>query len=78
MLSGGGFVSDAYVFTGSDGQVAPSCPYATAPPRANPSGMNGPISYEFARLGSAAYEGLCITRRNPALVAPGIRRGRHP
>lgn len=25
-LSGGGYVSDAYIYTGSDGQVAPTCP----------------------------------------------------
>lgn len=25
-LSGGGYISDAYVYTGSDGQIAPTCP----------------------------------------------------
>ncbi len=60
MLSGGGFVSDAYVYTGSDAQVAPSCLYAASPPRANPNGVNAAISYEFARLGSTASEGLCM------------------
>jgi uncharacterized protein YraI len=60
MLSRGGFVSDAYVYTGSDGRVAPDCTYAAAPPRANPSGANAAISYEFARLGSTAEEGWCM------------------
>jgi uncharacterized protein YraI len=60
MLANGGFVSDAYIFTGSDGQVAPSCNYVGAPPRANPRGINAAISYEFARLGSTAEEGLCM------------------
>jgi uncharacterized protein YraI len=60
MIASGGFLADAYVFTGSDGQVAPSCNYAAAPPRANPRGANGAISYEFARLGSTAEEGFCL------------------
>ncbi len=60
MLANGGFVSDAYVYTGSDGTVAPACDYASAPPRANPNGMNAAISYEFARLGSTAEEGWCM------------------
>lgn len=60
MIANGGFVSDAYVYTGSDGQVAPSCKYVAAPPRANPRGANGAISYEFARLGSTADEGWCM------------------
>jgi uncharacterized protein YraI len=60
MISDGGFVSDAYVYTGSDGTVAPTCPYAAAPPRANPSGANAAISYEFARLGSTSEEGWCM------------------
>lgn len=60
MLANGGFVSDAYVYTGSDGQVAPSCNYVGAPPRANPRGINAAISYEFARLGSTAEEGWCM------------------
>lgn len=60
MIGNGGFVSDTYVYTGSDGQVAPSCTYAGAPPRANPRGANAAISYEFARLGSTAEEGWCM------------------
>ena len=60
MISRGGFVSDAYVYTGSDGTVAPACTYAAAPPRANPNGANAAISYEFARLGSTAEEGWCM------------------
>lgn len=60
MLGSGGFVSDAYVFTGSDGTVAHSCVYSAKPPRANPRGRNAAISYEFARLGSTAEEGLCL------------------
>ncbi len=60
MIGSGGFIADAYVYTGSDGQIAPSCVYAAAPPRANPSGANAAISYEFARLGSTAEEGWCM------------------
>jgi uncharacterized protein YraI len=60
MIGSGGFVSDAYVYTGSDGRVAPNCDYASAPPRANPRGANAAISYEFARLGSTAEEGWCM------------------
>lgn len=60
MIGNGGFVSDAYVYTGSDGQVEHSCVYANSPPRANPRSMNGAISYEFARLGSTAEEGWCM------------------
>ncbi|HEX6497630.1 MAG TPA: hypothetical protein VF054_01210 [Micromonosporaceae bacterium] len=60
MIGRGGFVSDAYVYTGSDGYVAHACTYANNPPRANPRGKDGAISYEFARLGSTAYEGWCM------------------
>jgi uncharacterized protein YraI len=60
MIGSGGFIADAYVYTGSDGRVAPACDYAAAPPRANPRGANAAISYEFARLGSTAEEGWCM------------------
>jgi uncharacterized protein YraI len=60
MIGNGGFVSDAYVYTGSDGTVTHGCAYSSSPPRANPTGMNGAISYEFARLGSTAEEGWCM------------------
>ncbi|HEY9390887.1 MAG TPA: hypothetical protein VIR27_14125 [Mycobacteriales bacterium] len=60
MIGNGGFVSDTYVFTGSDGAVTHGCTYSADPPRANPSGRNAAISYEFARLGSTAEEGLCL------------------
>jgi uncharacterized protein YraI len=60
MLTNGGFVSDAYVNTGSDGYVEHHCVYSADPPRANPRSINSAISWEFARLGSTAYEGLCL------------------
>ncbi len=60
MIGSGGFVSDAYVYTGSDGRVAPACSYVGLPPRANPRGRDAAISYEFARLGSSAEEGWCL------------------
>lgn len=60
MISRGGFVSDAYVYTGSDGTVAHACTYSANPPRANPRGKDAAISYEFARLGSTAEEGWCM------------------
>jgi uncharacterized protein YraI len=60
MISNGGFVSDAYVYTGSDGYVEHQCVYSANPPRANPRGINSAISWEFARLGSTAYENQCM------------------
>jgi uncharacterized protein YraI len=60
MLSNGGFVADAYIYTGSDGAVEDACNYAASPPRANPNSANTAISYEFARLGSTAQEGWCL------------------
>ena len=60
MIGSGGFVSDAYVYTGSDGTVAHACSYAASPPRANPRGVNAAISWEFSHLGSTAYEGWCL------------------
>jgi uncharacterized protein YraI len=60
MIGSGGFVSDAYMYTGSDGRVAPDCDYVGSPPRANPRGKDAAISYEFARLGSTAEEGWCM------------------
>jgi len=59
-LTSGGFVSDAYIYTGSDGQVAPTCGYAASPPRANPRGADAAISWEFARLGDTSQEGWCL------------------
>lgn len=56
MLSNGGFVSDAYVNTGSDGYVEHRCVYTSNPPRANPRGANAAISWAFANLGTTAYE----------------------
>jgi uncharacterized protein YraI len=60
MLSSGGFVSDAYIYTGSDGTVEHACSYAGAPARANPRTANAAISWEFARLGSTGDEGMCM------------------
>lgn len=60
MLANGGFVSDTYVFTGSDGRVADDCNYAAAPPHSNPRGANAAIQWAFGRLNSSAYEGLCL------------------
>jgi uncharacterized protein YraI len=60
MVGNGGFLADAYVFTGSDGRVAPDCNYAANPPRANPRGANAAISWEFARLGITSQEGWCM------------------
>jgi uncharacterized protein YraI len=60
MLANGGFVSDSYVNTGSDGYVEHHCAYSADPLRANPRSINSAISWEFARLGSTAYEGLCL------------------
>jgi hypothetical protein len=58
-LASGGFVSDTYVYTGHEGLFMTQCPYAASPPRANPNSMNEAISWEFAHLGSTAYEGEC-------------------
>ncbi len=60
MLGNGGFVSDAYVYTGGDGYVEHKCIYSANPPRANPRGKDAAISWEFARLGSTADEGWCM------------------
>jgi uncharacterized protein YraI len=59
-LSNGGMVSDAYVNTGSDGQVVNSCVYASAPPSSNPRSANGAINWAFQRYGSTSYENLCL------------------
>src|SRR6266511_223732 len=53
-------VSDAYGRTGSDGYVEHRCVYAGRPPRDNPHIVNSAISWEFARLGSTAYENQCL------------------
>jgi hypothetical protein len=50
-VPGKGFISDAYVDTGSSGLVAPLC---TSNPRADRA-----ISWYAARSGSTAYQGLC-------------------
>ncbi|HEX6499556.1 MAG TPA: hypothetical protein VF054_11050 [Micromonosporaceae bacterium] len=60
MIGNGGFVSDAYVYTGSDGYVTHACTYSANPPRANPRSMNGAIDWEFQRLGSTSWEGWCL------------------
>jgi uncharacterized protein YraI len=60
MMPNGGFVPDAYVRTGSDGYVEHRCVYADPPRRANPRSVNSAISWEFARLGSTAFEGQCL------------------
>lgn len=60
MLANGGYVSDTYVFTGSDGRVADDCNYVGAPPDPNPRGTNGAINWAFNHYGSTAYEGLCL------------------
>lgn len=61
MLSTGGFVPDSYVDTGSDGRVTDSCDYYGGTlKRANPRGVDAAISWQFTRLGSKAYENLCL------------------
>ncbi|ASW53613.1 hypothetical protein [Plantactinospora sp. KBS50] len=62
MLGNGGMVSDAYVYTGSDGQVVNSCSYVGAEPssKTNPRATEGAISWAFARYHSTAYENLCL------------------
>jgi hypothetical protein len=65
-LAGGGFVSDAYVYTGSAGQVAPTCSYSAAPPRPNPRGMDDAINWEFQHLGATDYEGWCLAFQGQA------------
>jgi uncharacterized protein YraI len=50
-VPGKGFISDAYVDTGSSGLVAPLC---ASNPRADRA-----ISWYAARSGSTAYQGLC-------------------
>jgi uncharacterized protein YraI len=61
-LSIGGMVSDAYVNTGSDGQVVNSCTYVGAEPssKTNPRSPNGAINWAFQRYRSTAYENLCL------------------
>jgi uncharacterized protein YraI len=59
-LSNGGMVSDAYVNTGSDGQIVNSCTYVGAPPRSNPRGTNAAINWAFGQYGSTSYEGWCL------------------
>ncbi|WP_344614386.1 hypothetical protein [Dactylosporangium salmoneum] len=62
LLSNGGMVSDAYIYTGSDGQVVNSCAYVGAEPssKTNPRAAEGAINWEFQHYGSSAYENLCL------------------
>ncbi|MFG2167216.1 hypothetical protein [Micromonospora chersina] len=62
LLSNGGMVSDAYVHTGSDGQVVNSCAYVGDEPssKTNPRSANGAIDWAFQRYRSTAYENLCL------------------
>lgn len=60
MLSNGGFVPDAYVYTGTDGYAAGRCAFAGNPPRANPRSIHSAISAEFAKYGSTSQEGWCM------------------
>ncbi|MFC4146196.1 hypothetical protein ACFO0M_08005 [Micromonospora mangrovi] len=61
-LSNGGMVSDAYVYTGSDGQIVNSCVYVGAEPssKTNPRSPNGAIDWAFQNYRSTAYENLCL------------------
>lgn len=59
-LTSGGWVSDAYVYTGSSSQVASTCPYAPDPLRPNARGVDDAISWEYQRLGSRSDEGWCL------------------
>jgi uncharacterized protein YraI len=65
-LSSAGWVSDAYVYTGTAGQVAPTCVYAADPPRANPRTIDAAISWEYQQLGSTANEGWCLRFQSQA------------
>jgi uncharacterized protein YraI len=59
-MPGAGWVSDAYVYTGSSGPVTSPCVYAADPPRANPRAVDDAISWEYSQLGSTANEGWCL------------------
>jgi Rieske Fe-S protein len=58
--SRGGWLADAFVHTGSNAQIAPTCEYVGDPPRANPRQVDDAVSWEYARLGSSADEGYCL------------------
>jgi uncharacterized protein YraI len=62
LLSNGGMVSDAYIYTGSDGQIVNSCTYVGDEPssKTNPRAANGAINWAFQHYGSSAYENLCL------------------
>jgi uncharacterized protein YraI len=61
-LSNGGMVSDAYVYTGSDGQIVNNCTYVGAEPssKTNPRSANGAINWAFQHYRSGSYENLCL------------------
>ncbi|WP_426503400.1 hypothetical protein ACPPVO_37985 [Dactylosporangium sp. McL0621] len=63
LLSNGGMVSDAYIYTGSDGQVVNNCTYVGDEPasKKNPRAANGAINWAFQRYGSSAYENMCLS-----------------
>ena len=60
MLSYGGFVSDAYIKTGSDGYVTDKCDRSPQPKKANPRSADQAISWQFSRLGSVKGEQWCL------------------
>lgn len=62
-LPSGGYVSDGFVYTGSNGRVAPEC---------NNSRAENAIAWFQARIGSTAYEGWCEMAVENAYGRTGI------
>ncbi|MEU5722378.1 MULTISPECIES: SH3 domain-containing protein [unclassified Micromonospora] len=62
-LDNGGYVSDGFVYTGSNGQVAPSCTSSRA---------DNAVAWYEARFGSTAYEGYCEMAAENAYGRTGI------
>jgi uncharacterized protein YraI len=62
-LPSGGYVSDGFVYTGSNGRVAPDCSSSRA---------NNAVAWYEARLGSTAYEGYCEMAAENAYGRTGI------
>ncbi|HZM77677.1 MAG TPA: hypothetical protein VFC19_18325 [Candidatus Limnocylindrales bacterium] len=56
-IANGGFVPEAFIE--KDG-TTPECDYAGTAPRPNPRTKDEAIDWQFRRLGSTAWEGLCL------------------
>ncbi|MFT4088963.1 MAG: hypothetical protein QM658_17765 [Gordonia sp. (in: high G+C Gram-positive bacteria)] len=58
-IAGSGYVADAWIYTGTNGRVAPECVGGGQPPATSGSRENKAVSWALSQVGSNSYNFAC-------------------